>query len=331
MRNLYILAILISALFLAWTPTNATSADTSYSVAKAGACPDCNGAGKASCSFCKGKDLTKQVCAYCKGKDLTKSTCSYCKGRDLTKLKCTYCKGRDLTKLNCNYCRGSGNVRGSTCALCRGSGKQNVCALCRGSGKQNTCALCRGAGNSNTCALCRGSGHKAPCVYCKGRAANKSSCTLCSGTGTAHVVLAKVPRGTSTYTTNTGPQLNVAFYKQSTNELKLNKSGYPVAENGSYYGQKSKKSGRLKTVYVNGYYRKDGTYVRSHYRALPSSSGNSLRAPPAQFKPFIAENGSYYGQPNQYGVPKTVHVRGYYRKDGTYVRGHYRSRPTRTK
>lgn len=27
--------------------------------------------------------------------------------------------------------------------------------------------------------------------------------------------------------------------------------------------------------------------------------------------------------------PKTVHVRGYYRKDGTYVRSHYRSRPTR--
>jgi hypothetical protein len=41
----------------------------------------------------------------------------------------------------------------------------------------------------------------------------------------------------------------------------------------------------------------------------------------------VAENGSYYGQPNQYGVPKTVAVKGYYRKDGTYVRGHYRSAP----
>lgn len=41
----------------------------------------------------------------------------------------------------------------------------------------------------------------------------------------------------------------------------------------------------------------------------------------------VAENGSYYGQPNANGVPKTVAVGGYYRKDGTYVRGHYRSAP----
>ncbi len=40
-----------------------------------------------------------------------------------------------------------------------------------------------------------------------------------------------------------------------------------------------------------------------------------------------AESGSYYGELNKNGIPKTVPVRGYYRKDGTYVRGHYRSRP----
>ena len=41
----------------------------------------------------------------------------------------------------------------------------------------------------------------------------------------------------------------------------------------------------------------------------------------------VAENGSYYGQPNVNGVPKTVGVSGYTRKDGTYVRGYYRSPP----
>lgn len=40
-----------------------------------------------------------------------------------------------------------------------------------------------------------------------------------------------------------------------------------------------------------------------------------------------SENGSYYGERNANGVPKTVRVEGYFRKDGTYVRGHYRSRP----
>ena len=42
-----------------------------------------------------------------------------------------------------------------------------------------------------------------------------------------------------------------------------------AAENGTYYGQISENTGRPKTVYVRGYYRKDGTYVRSHYRSPP--------------------------------------------------------------
>jgi hypothetical protein len=41
--------------------------------------------------------------------------------------------------------------------------------------------------------------------------------------------------------------------------------------------------------------------------------------------PPVAENGSYYGEPNANGVPKTVYVDGYYRKDGSYVRAHYQS------
>jgi hypothetical protein len=39
-----------------------------------------------------------------------------------------------------------------------------------------------------------------------------------------------------------------------------------------------------------------------------------------------AENGSCYGDiSNVNGMPKTTHVNGYFRNDGTYVRGHYRS------
>jgi len=41
----------------------------------------------------------------------------------------------------------------------------------------------------------------------------------------------------------------------------------------------------------------------------------------------VAENGSYYGELNKNGVPKTVHVNGYFRSNGTYVRGYYRSAP----
>ena len=53
-------------------------------------------------------------------------------------------------------------------------------------------------------------------------------------------------------------------------------------------------------------------------------------AVPPPGKPLVAENSSRYGEISPAtGRPKTVHVRGYYRKDGTYVRGHYRSPPSR--
>lgn len=39
------------------------------------------------------------------------------------------------------------------------------------------------------------------------------------------------------------------------------------AENGTCYGDLSTATGRPKTSYVSGYTRKDGTYVRGHYRS----------------------------------------------------------------
>ena len=44
---------------------------------------------------------------------------------------------------------------------------------------------------------------------------------------------------------------------------------YGCAENGSCYGDITGATGRPKTVSVGGYYRKDGTYVRGHYRSKP--------------------------------------------------------------
>ena len=43
--------------------------------------------------------------------------------------------------------------------------------------------------------------------------------------------------------------------------------------------------------------------------------------------PSVAENGSYYGEPNKNGIPKTVLVNGYTRSNGTYIQGYYRSAP----
>jgi endonuclease YncB( thermonuclease family) len=63
---------------------------------------------------------------------------------------------------------------------------------------------------------------------------------------------------------------------------------------------------------------------------VPQVTVPSYVPPQVEYKPPVAENGSYYGQISEAtGRPKTVHVEGYYRRDGTYVRGHYRSRPRR--
>jgi hypothetical protein len=37
----------------------------------------------------------------------------------------------------------------------------------------------------------------------------------------------------------------------------------------SYYGERSEKTGRQKTVEVKPYRKKDGTYVQRHYRSPP--------------------------------------------------------------
>jgi hypothetical protein len=71
---------------------------------------------------------------------------------------------------------------------------------------------------------------------------------------------------------------------------------------------------------------------------VPVASGGNVSREPVTAQPttsapikgttgLCAENGSCYGDLNANGVPKTVHVNGYFRKDGTYVRGHYRSAP----
>jgi hypothetical protein len=41
-----------------------------------------------------------------------------------------------------------------------------------------------------------------------------------------------------------------------------------LSECVAYYGEISAKTGRPKTKYVKGYYRKDGTYVEGYYRSV---------------------------------------------------------------
>jgi micrococcal nuclease len=79
--------------------------------------------------------------------------------------------------------------------------------------------------------------------------------------------------------------------------------------------------------------------VESTYQAQPTQTYVSpprasylIPSTPPRFDPGprVAENGSYYGEISERtGRPKTVQVQGYTRRDGTYVRGHFRSSPRR--
>lgn len=72
--------------------------------------------------------------------------------------------------------------------------------------------------------------------------------------------------------------------------------------------------------WVEGYYRKDGTWVSGYWRAKPS---RSLSSPtPASRSPTWKSPASSSGASAAGMVP----VRGYFRKDGTYVRPHVRSK-----
>ena len=108
-----------------------------------------------------------------------------------------------------------------------------------------------------------------------------------------------------------------------------------------------------KRVRVRGYYRKDGTYVRPHYRTAPDRNPYNNYSYPGNYNPNTGKITT--GDPQKYleryynrSSSRTssvsfetwlknldsrtqagydVKVQGYYRKDGTYVKPHTRSVP----
>ena len=77
-------------------------------------------------------------------------------------------------------------------------------------------------------------------------------------------------------------------------------------------------------VWVDGYVRADGTYVRGYWRRNPSRAtvGSSAPSSAPAWPTLPAASGARTS-----GDGKTVQVRGYHRKDGTYVAPHSRRPP----
>jgi len=88
-------------------------------------------------------------------------------------------------------------------------------------------------------------------------------------------------------------------------------------------------------VKVKGYFRKDGTYVKSHYRSLPDGNPYNNWSYPGNTNPYTGKTAignpdtyikNYYNKDSNL-YSNDIWVDGYYRNDGTIVRGHYRSAP----
>lgn len=76
-------------------------------------------------------------------------------------------------------------------------------------------------------------------------------------------------------------------------------------------------------VWVNGYFREDGTWVQGHYRSAPDTNAVVSRGYTPPIKPT---GGSTYSGGTHSSGYGPIPVKGYYRKDGTYVRPHTRKR-----
>lgn len=86
-------------------------------------------------------------------------------------------------------------------------------------------------------------------------------------------------------------------------------------------------------VSVKGYYRKDGTYVKPYVRTSPDRNPYNNYSFPGNYNPNtdkISTGNTETYLKNYYDKPKStaqVRVKGYYKKDGTYVRSHTRTKP----
>jgi len=86
-------------------------------------------------------------------------------------------------------------------------------------------------------------------------------------------------------------------------------------------------------VNVKGYYKSNGTYVQPHQRTAPNSTITDNYSYPGNYNPNISyDNSSYDSNYNSTSssTTKTEWVLPYYRNDGTYVHGYYRTKEKET-
>jgi hypothetical protein len=74
-------------------------------------------------------------------------------------------------------------------------------------------------------------------------------------------------------------------------------------------------------TWVNGYTRKDGTYVPGHWRSDPNTTRNDNYSTEGNVNPYTGQPGT---KPRDYSAPCTPRwIPGYTDSEGAYHSGHY--------
>lgn len=65
-------------------------------------------------------------------------------------------------------------------------------------------------------------------------------------------------------------------------------------------------------IWVNGYYKSDGSYVQGHYRQTPNSTNHDNWSTTTQLNPYTNESGArakdYSAQAYNYGAGQTIYT-----------------------
>ena len=75
------------------------------------------------------------------------------------------------------------------------------------------------------------------------------------------------------------------------------------------------------TVYVNGYYRSNGTYVQPHYRTSPNNSVYDNWSTYPNVNPYTGQTGTKHYNTNYYNTNSTYNTNSYY--NSTYNNTYY--------
>ena len=82
-------------------------------------------------------------------------------------------------------------------------------------------------------------------------------------------------------------------------------------------------------IRINGYYRKDGKWISGYWRPKSTLSPSTISTYSKPFYKKTSYRKRFYNKPSKSpgsskSYSRKLRVKGYYRKDGTYVKPHYR-------